>query len=369
MLTPIVFLITLSVLVLVHETGHFLAARRAGIKVEEFGFGYPPRLWGKKVGGTIYSINWVLFGGFVRLYGEELQERQTKKKNRQAFWAKSKRARIGVIVAGVLANFVLAIVCFSLVYSSLGIPTKTDQVRIVGVIENSPAEKAGLKDGDVVLAVDGETIGELKNFIGLIEKNKDREVELLLGREKETISFFITPRAEPPENEGPLGVMVSNVEMKKYPLWQMLPRGIIEGFKEAIGWGHLIFTALAKILTDLVTRGIVPHDLAGPVGIYQITSNVAQQGLLSILQFVGILSVNLAVLNILPFPALDGGRLIFIIYEAVTRRRPKPSIEHWTNAIGMTFLLLLIVLVTINDINRLFDFKALFSRLSSLLPF
>jgi regulator of sigma E protease len=150
-----------------------------------------------------------------------------------------------------------------------------------------------------------------------------------------------------------LGVVVSDVEMKKFPFWQMPWRGTVEGFKEAFGWTALILSALKKMVVDLIIHGTIPKDVAGPVGIFQITGMVAKSGLLNILQFIGILSVNLAVINILPFPALDGGRLIFVVYEAITRRRPKPSFERWVNTAGMAFLLMLIILITINDVIRL----------------
>lgn len=350
-LTVITFLIVLSVLVLVHELGHFLVAKRAGIKVEEFGFGLPPRIFGKKIGETVYSLNWLPFGGFVKLYGEELENGKGVK----AFWAKSKIARTAVIVAGVLANFLLAIVVFSLVYSFSGIPTKTNKIIIAGVLANSPAEKIGLKEGDVVLAVDDEKLTALDRFLKLIDQKKGQPVKLLVVREKDNnqLIFRMTPRENPPQGEGPLGVAVSDTEIKKYPFWQMPVRGTIEGFKEAFGWTMVVVTGLGKMLVNLFVHGTVPKDVAGPVGIFQITGVVAKSGILNVLQFIGVLSVNLAVINFLPFPALDGGRLVFIAYEAITRRRPKPSLERWVNAAGMVTLLFLILLVTINDIARL----------------
>jgi regulator of sigma E protease len=371
MLTLFVFLITLSVLVLVHELGHFLVAKKSGIKVEEFGFGFPPRLWGKKIGKTLYSVNWIPFGGFVKLYGEELQEakRQRGKEAKYAFWAKSKKARTAVIVAGVLGNFLLAIVCFSIVYSVAGIPTPSGQVKIVGIAQDSPAEKMGLKKDDIILAVGDEDLHDLKHFIALIEEKKETQVKLLVKREKDSLLLFITPRESPPEDQGPLGVVVSSIEMKKYPFWQMPFRGAVEGIKEAIGWGTLIFSSLAKMVVDLVGRGVVPKDVAGPVGIFQVTAGVARQGILTILQFIGVLSINLAILNILPFPALDGGRLLFVLYEVVTRKRPKPSIEHWINAVGMAVLLSLIILVTVNDVQRIIKTTSFISRFRSFWPF
>jgi len=149
--------------------------------------------------------------------------------------------------------------------------------------------------------------------------------------------------------------VVSDIEIVKYPFWQMPFRGAVEGVKEAFAWGWMIIVSLKKMVGDLVFQGVVPKDVAGPVGIFQATGMVAKTGILNILQFLGILSVNLAVLNILPLPALDGGRLVFIGYELIFRRRPKPSLEHWINTIGMTLLIILLILVTINDIKRILN--------------
>lgn len=388
MITAILFLAILSVLVLVHEGGHFLAAKKAKILVEEFGFGYPPKIWSKKIGETIYSINWILFGGFVKLYGEEIEKKAKKK---SAFWAKSKKARTSVIVAGVLANFILAIFCFSIIYSFSGIPTKTEKVKVIAIAKDSPAEKNGIKPEDEIISVDDEKINNLERFTELVRQKKGQSIKLMLERKKDNpclekvlgggpssggfscqegkLILFITPRENPPENEGPLGVAVSNIDILKYPFWQMPVRGTIEGFKEAIGWGLLIVNSLKKMVIDLVTQGMIPKDIAGPIGIFQITSGVAQSGILAILQFVGILSVNLAVVNILPIPAFDGGKIMFILYEVITKKRPRPEVERWVNTIGMIFIILLIILITINDVARIIDTTPLFFHLRSLLRF
>lgn len=368
LLTVITFLIVLSVLVLVHEFGHFLLAKKAGIKVEEFGVGYPPRAIAKKIGETVYSLNWIPFGGFIRLYGEELSEAD-KTDSGKTFWSKSKKTRTAVILGGVLANFILGIVCFSIVYSATGIPVRTNQVKIVEIIKDSPAEKMGLKTDDIILALNDQKLKGLDDFITLIREKKGQEIRLLVKREKDNIIFFVTPRAETPEGEGPLGVVVSNMEIKKFPFWQMPFRGAVEGVKEALGWGSLIILSLKKMFVDLLFQGVVPKDVAGPLGILQVTGIVAKSGFLSILQFVGILSVNLAVLNIMPFPALDGGRIIFVVYELVTRRRPRPSIEHWINSAGMALLILLLILITVNDIQRILTTTSIVSKIRSLLSF
>ncbi|MBU3956878.1 site-2 protease family protein [Patescibacteria group bacterium] len=387
LLTIIVFLFILSVLILAHELGHFLLAKRAGIRVEEFGLGYPPRILARKIGETIYSINWILFGGFVKLLGEELEEIQKVKEKEKSFWAKSKTARTSVIVAGVLANFILAIVCFSIVYSFIGIPTKTDQVKIVGLMENSPAAQAGLLEGDIVLSVNEIEVASMNRFIEIVEENKGQQVAIKVDREEnnpclepvlggmgfscegDKLILFVIPREEPPEGEGALGIVISDVEMKKYPLWQMPFYGTIEGFKEAFAWTGLVIGGIGGMIGNLITKGQIPREIAGPVGILQITSGVARSGVLTILQFIGVLSVNLAVINILPFPALDGGKLIFIGYELITRKKPKPQIEHWVNFAGMAFLLFLVILVTVNDIARLIETTSIVSKLRTILSF
>lgn len=368
MVAVVVALVVLSILILIHELGHFLVAKQVGIKVEEFGLGYPPRIWGKKIKRTIYSINFLPFGGFVRLYGEELGQKVKDTKN--TFWAKSKKARVAVIIAGVLANFLLAVVAFGISYSIIGIPTKTGRVQIVGIAENSPAQEIGLKENDIVFGIDERKFESLEEFTSLIDQRKGSQINLIVKRgEGETLSLMVVPRQEPPEGEGALGVIVSDMEMVHYPFWQMPFRGAIEGFKEAFAWTLLVLDGLKRMVGNLVTHGAVPKDIAGPIGILQITGTVAGSGSLAILQFMGILSVNLAVLNILPFPALDGGRLMFVLYELITRKRPKPELERWVNSIGMLVIILLLVLVTINDLSRIWQTSDLSVRFQEFWPF
>ena len=328
------FLIILSVLILVHELGHFLMAKRFRIKVEEFGFGYPPRLLGFKKQGTVYSLNLLPFGGFLRLKGEDLAA------GKNSFAGKPKRVRLLVLLAGAVMNFLLGVVLFAAIYTRLGIPEKVDYLVVTAVAKDSPAEEAGIKLEDKLI-----DFSATDKFIAFINEHRGQEVRLRLKDGREVL---VVPRlAEAtPQGEGALGVAITNVDVVLYPLWQRPFRGMWFGLKEAVGWGKEILWSLTKINAK---------DVAGPVGIYKISKDVTKQGLMAILQFMAILSVNLSILNLLPLPSLDGGRLIFIGIEAVRGKRIKPEWEQAVHLAGIVLLIGLMVLVTINDVRRLID--------------
>lgn len=354
MITSVIaFIIVLSVLVLVHEAGHFLAARKVGIWVEEFGFGLPPRVFGKKIGKTIYSINLLPFGGFVKLHGEDSSE---KIKPKEAFVTKSKKARLFVVTAGVLMNLVLGFLAFSVVYFFAGIPKQTDRVKVVEILSSSPATQAGIKVGDVIKKVDDVEVKDPDSFVNHVDSKKGKLVSILVERDqngqKEEFVVKAVPRENPPEGEGPLGVIISSTEVFYPPVWQRPFYGIYYGFKEALFWGKNIVSGLVLMFVNLF-HGQVPKDVSGPVGIFAITSQAAKLGILSLLDFVGILSINLAILNIFPFPALDGGRLIFIALEYILGRKVPEKFEATVHMIGMAFLILLLLVITAFDIKRL----------------
>jgi regulator of sigma E protease len=352
MLTSIiVFILVLSILILAHEFGHFLAARKMGIWVEEFGIGYPPKIWGKKIGETIYSINLLPLGGFVRLHGEQTEEGVTRPK--EAFVNKSKKARVLVLTSGVIMNFILAIAAFSIVYTFQGIPRDTNKVIVSGIAPDSPAALVGIEPEDIITSVDGGKITTTDEFINLVEEKKGKEIELGVHRTSgEETKVKITPRVNPPGGEGPLGVAITQTEIYFPPLWKRPFLGIYFGFQEAIYWGRAVLGGLGLMVYNLF-KGIVPKDVTGPVGIYAITSEVTKFGILSIINFLGIFSVNLAIVNILPFPALDGGRLIFVIVEKLTGKKVVPRVEAAIHAIGMAVLLTLMIAITYLDAKRL----------------
>jgi regulator of sigma E protease len=362
MIAILTSLFVLSLLVLVHELGHFLAAKKAGIKVEEFGLGYPPRLKAVKIGETIYSLNAIPFGGFVRIYGTEDDfgrkgEKEAKRDKKRAFGTKSLPVRACVLFAGIFMNFLLAVLAFSLIYFSLGIPQKQGFVRIVGVAGGSPAEQSGMREGDVIkkLKIENEKLEIESNqeFIGIINQNLGQEIALEIEREEEILLVEIAPREKPPEGEGPLGVAISDTKMSQPAILQRSLASLWFGLQETISWAGLIFLGVGQMIYDLLFRSMIPQDITGPVGIVQIAANVVRAGVFALLQLIGILSVNLAVLNFLPIPALDGGRLLFLAVEAITGKKPQPKVEKWVHMIGLIILLILMLAVTIQDVRRI----------------
>lgn len=351
MLTSIlVFILVLSILVLGHEFGHFMVARKSGIKVEEFGFGLPPRILGKKIGETVYSINALPFGGFVKLHGEQEEDASTDLK--RSFLRKSKKTRALVITAGVIMNFILAIVAFAIVYSFSGIPKDTGRIKVVGVTNGSPAEKAGIVVGDYITKVENEAVTKSDDFISKTASYKGKTLTYEIERGEEKITVKLTPRENPPQGEGPVGVTITTMEIYYPPVWQRPFYGIYYGFKEGVFWGKTILTGLGDMVGGLF-RGQAPQGVSGPIGIYAVTTEASKSGFLTLINFVGILSVNLAILNIFPFPALDGGRLLFIGIEAITRKRVPTRVEAMVNNIGFLILLTLLLVITIGDIRRL----------------
>ena len=344
----LIFVVALSILVLVHEFGHYFAAIKTGVKVEEFGLGLPPRIAGKKIGETIFSLNWLPIGGFCKLYGEDAEGKGDRAFNNKKPWQK-----LLVVLGGVLMNLVLAVTVFSLVYSILGVPTETKKVKIVGISEGSPAAVAGIKEDDWVVKVAETPVFSPKEMTDEVAKFKGGQVPLLINREGNLSIMPVEVRENPPEGEGGMGVAISNTEMVKIK-WYEIYKGIGAGFKEAYYWGKIIGGGVVGMLSELFS-GRVPKDVSGPIGMYQATSSIKEsQGMLAVVHFFAIVSVNLAVVNILPFPALDGGRIVFVIYEMIFRKRVNQKFETAVNNFGMLVLLFLIFLITAGDVVRIF---------------
>ena len=376
--TWLIFLLLLSVLVLVHELGHFLAARILGIGVEEFAFGLPftKPLIKIRLGGTQYAIYPVLFGGFVRLAGEEGQEPgksgEEKEYRKKSYWYRGKKQRLAVLLAGVFMNILLALTAFTVLYWKVGIPIRQkDKITLVQVGENSPAAVSGLEAGDRVTEIEGREVSDIDEFVTLVKSWSGVGVNLTIQKGTGTPLFEgiaegrieqrvvnIVPRANPPEGEGALGVVLAvypylETEYCSLTSPSCVAKSVTQGFKTTGMWIGRVTEGLRDIGRSLV-KGKAPEGVAGPVGIYQLTGIIAAEGWLPLLELVAILSVNLGVFNVLPIPALDGGRVAFVIGEWVLKKRVRPETEQKINSWGMAFLIGLMVLVSLQDVIRLF---------------
>ncbi len=354
-ITALVFLAVLSVLVLIHELGHFLAAKKLGMKVEEFGFGLPPRIFGIKRGETTYSINWLPIGGFVKLHGEDGGAHSGTKQDpdySRAFYARPPWQRSIVLLAGVTMNFILAIVLTSYLFTQ-GVMVPVERVHIEKSIAGSPAATAGIAPGDIIKAFqfNDQTVS-IKNgdqIIKLTREHLGEEITLKIIRGAQEKDMLVTPRKDFPKDQGPLGIVISNYEEKKYP-WYQAP---VLGTKEALKLSWELVKGIGVTVWKLISFQSVSKDVAGPLGIAQMTGQAIKFGSNAVLELMALLSLNLAIVNVLPFPALDGGRLLFVIIEWITGKKVRTNWERYVHQIGMAILLTLIVLITLNDIYRL----------------
>lgn len=348
LLTAITFFIILSLLIFVHELGHYLVARFIGVGVEEFGFGLPPRIWGKKVKGTIYSINWLPIGGFVKLAGEDEDPTSLKaSRGKEYFFNRSKKERGAILIAGVFMNFLLAVGITAYLLNQ-GILEPAGRVHVEQVVAGSPAETAGLAIKDYVLRVDQKPMTKASVLIDYTKAHAGEKITLGVLRGDKEISISLVPRKNPPQGQGPMGVAISDLEPKIYP-WSQAP---FMAVKINLDRAWQMLSSLGVLVWRLVTLQPLQADVAGPIGIAQVTGTAVRFGVKAVLEFISILSLNLAVLNILPFPALDGGRLAFVFLEKILGRKVRPAFERSTHQIGMIILFALILLVSIHDILR-----------------
>ena len=349
--TLVLFLLTFTVIIAVHEFGHYLTARLLGMKVLEFAFGFPPRIAAIRHAGIDYSINAIPFGGFVRILGQDdFSIRQAGEGAPGSFTSKPWWAQAIVLAAGVTMNMVLALVVLTIAFAS-GTTASTGDVRVDQVAPNSPAQLVGIQVGDIVRSIDGREIrrsGDLVSYVtSQARRNPDQEVTLEIERGGRTVEIKAVPRAEPPEGEGPLGIRLEEVQGAKA---LTLP----DAFREALTLSGQVITQIAELPGQLLAprTSTGAPTVGGPIEIFRVTGQVAQYGIPTFLKLVGVLSVNLAVLNIVPFPGLDGGRLFFVLLAGIFRRRLSPQVEAAVHAVGFVLLLALLLVVSIADIRR-----------------
>jgi regulator of sigma E protease len=375
----LIFLVILIVLVLGHEFGHFFTAKRFGIRVDEFGFGFPPKLFRIKKGETEYSINALPFGGFVKIFGEDIEEANfvevgflDKEKTPQkvdlarSLISKPKWQQALVMFAGILANFLIAWLLLSFGFMS-GLPTsvgsqpknhelKDVRLVVVSVSEKSPAEIAGLKSGDKIISLTSEK--ELISFVNsdilksFIVAHPDKEIEIgyLRGKDPNIYTAKLTPKKDVPNGKPLIGIAMDEVGTAKLPVFQ----AFWEGLKLNLYVTKATAVGLYTLIADSLKGQGSFSAVTGPIGMVGIVGDAYQFGWAYLLSFAALISINLAIINLIPFPALDGGRLLFLLIEKIKGSRINPKFTSTLNMIGFAILIILMLLVTYHDIVKLF---------------
>lgn len=360
------FLVVLIILILVHEFGHFIVAKRCGVRVDEFGIGFPPKLFGKKIGETEYTINALPFGGFVKIFGENAEEgsREGLEAERSLI-RKSKLIQGAVIVAGVFFNILLGWFLFSLGFmiglplpvseAPLGAEVQNVSLLVTGTESSSPAEEAGLKAGDTILTLQsGEnelsaiTVADVQSFIG---SHANEEIIIGFRRGEEEFTKTLIPKEGIIPDRAAIGVSMDLVGTVKL----QIHRAIWEGGKLTVAMTGAIIVSFANLIVDALSGAADLSGIAGPVGIVGLVGQAAEFGFVYLLSFVAVISINLAVLNLIPFPALDGGRLLFLFIEWIRGVPMNPRIVQWTHTAGFFLLIFLLLLITWSDVVKLLN--------------
>jgi len=357
MFSFIIAFFSLISLLILHELGHFIFAKKFGVKVEEFGIFYPPRIFAKKIGETIYSLNLLPLGAFVKMH-------ETKdEKDSRAFGAKSFWQRALIILGGVLSFWLISAILFSIVMGLGFSQAITDEVnenltgvkvQIVQVLSNSPAENVGLIVGDSIkqITINNQqlTINKIKEVQEFISAHQGEEIVLTIERGKDILDVPLTPRVSPPEDEGPMGVALVRTAQKKYPFGKALLEGILITLKTTYfalaGWGMALKNLFLGVPTGV--------ELTGPVGIFSLLSQAASYNISYFLQFVATISIYIALCNALPIPLTDGGKLLFLSIEELRGKKIPERLENTINSIFLFLLIALMILITIKDIKRIF---------------
>lgn len=356
LVTALVFIAILLLLVLVHEWGHYIAAKKAGCNVEEFGFGFPPRIFSVMKWGTKWSFNLLPIGGFVKIEGEDMEEEDPTP---TSFASKSATWRIIILSGGVFMNVVLAAVLLA-IQSGIGTPTLVTESNasqltdhktyILDVADGSPAEQAELREYDRIEQIGSIANPSIDDIQTAIDEAAGTSIPVHIERQGQHFMIELTPRLNPPEGQGALGVSLASTGLQKSPWWQAPWHGIKRTWELTVA----IIYQFGLIIQRVATEGSAGESLTGPIGIAVYTNEATQQGLSYILEFAALISINLAIVNILPLPALDGGRILFVIIEKLAGRRLPRQVESYIHTAGFVFLIGLMILITIKDARRFF---------------
>ncbi len=356
----LIVVFSLIALITLHELGHFILAKKFGVKVEEFGIGIPPRIFGRKIGETLYSLNLLPIGAFVKLYGEEKMIKEPR-----SFTGKPILQRTLIILGGVISFWIVAAIILSIIAGIWGLPTAVSdetnhnlinpKVQIGKIFSGSPAEKSGLKLGDTIIQLKiGEEqleIDKMEEIIKFTEAHKGKEITLNIQRGSNIFETSLIPRVSPPEGEGPMGVGLIRTALKPYPWYEAPVQGTLLTGRITILIPLTLSNALVKAVKGEPVKEV---EFRGPVGIVQMLAESAEAGIHNFLYLISLIAIFLAVFNILPIPALDGGKLLFLGIEKIKGRPVNQKIEQNITTAFFALLIALMIWVTIKDIIRIF---------------
>ncbi|UCG10568.1 MAG: site-2 protease family protein [Dehalococcoidia bacterium] len=349
LIAGVIGFLALSVMILAHELGHFVTAKVLGVKVEEFGLGYPPRLLSFKKGETVYSLNAIPFGGFNKLSGEEDPSVP------RSLASKSVAARLLILSAGSVTMFLLALLLFSSLFM---IPRDvvTGQIAVLEVDENTPAEQAGVRPGDIILGINGKLVDNPVDLNYSIQRSLGDEFTLLLRHSDSTEEEIrVTPQWVESESRWLIGIRIDllnpTVSSQYYPFWRAIPLGAAKFADTIILWG----AGLVSVIS-----GETSAQFLGPVALVQLTAELAQFGILPLLEIAAIISLILGICNLFPLPALDGGRIAFVLLEWLRRgKRVSPRTEGVIHLVGLAMLMAFLLAITYQDIIRVISGESL----------
>jgi regulator of sigma E protease len=351
MLTVISAIFVLGMLIFVHELGHFLVAKLAGVGVNTFSLGFGPRLLGIKRGGTDYRLSAIPLGGFVRMVGEHPGEEIDPQDIPRSFSHKPVAWRLAIVAAGPICNIIFALATYYLLLMAWGLPTMTTQVG--EAIKDQPAALAGLETGDRVLAIDGLPVEHWGEIASAVQGSQGRPIQILVDRRGRQVSLSVRPQAHQMKDIFGEERQVFRVGIKASGETIIKPVGAVQAVGMALNKTYLAGEIIVVSVVKLVQRKVPADTLGGPILIAQVAGEAARHGLAPLLDLAALLSVNLAILNLLPIPALDGGHLFFFLVEAITRRPVSISVREKAQQVGMALLIMLMAFIFYNDIARL----------------
>ena len=337
------FAVVFTIVALVHEFGHFIVAKRSGIRVHEFGLGFGPKLLSVKKGETVYALNLIPVLAYVKIAGEEDEEEGLVPED-QKFYTKPILIKFFLAFLGPFFNIILAFLILTFVFSFVGVPKEVSN-EIEKIVSSSPAASVGLKAGDKILSIDGQPVVSMEKSIEYIHKSSDKLLALKVSRDGKELLFKVVPKYDPKLKVGLIGFSPKPIYIKVGPI-----QAIHYGLQQTASMILLMFVIIGKLITGSISLG----EIAGPVGIAQITGTYAQSGILVFLHFLAFLNVNIGIINLLPLPALDGGRIFFILIGLLRGKPVDIKTENKIHQWGLYILLGLMVLITFNDILRIF---------------